>query len=125
VVAIKVFCLDTRGAQKSFIAECNALRNVQHRNLVPILTACSTMDSSGNDFKALVYKFMPRGDLNNLLYSTRDGEDSSCLNYISLDQRLSTLWMYLMLWHIYTIATTESLCIVISNQVTFSWMMTW
>jgi hypothetical protein len=39
VVAIKVFCLDTRGAQKSFIAECNALRNVQHRNLVPILTA--------------------------------------------------------------------------------------
>jgi Leucine-rich repeat (LRR) protein len=44
VVAIKVFCLDTRGAQKSFIAECNALRNVQHRNLVPILTACSTMD---------------------------------------------------------------------------------
>jgi Leucine-rich repeat (LRR) protein len=91
VVAIKVFSLDTRGAQKSFIAECNALRNVRHRNLVPILTACSTMDSSGNDFKALVYKFMPRGDLNNLLYSTRDGEDSSCLNYISLDQRLSIL----------------------------------
>ncbi|KAJ1274692.1 hypothetical protein BS78_05G081000 [Paspalum vaginatum] len=90
-VAIKVFSLETRGAQKSFIAECNALRNVRHRNLVPILTACSTMDSNGNDFKALVYEFMPRGDLYKLLYSTEDPEGSSYLNYISLDQRLSIL----------------------------------
>lgn len=28
MVAVKVFSLETRGAQKSFIAECNALRNV-------------------------------------------------------------------------------------------------
>ncbi|KAF8711088.1 hypothetical protein HU200_029094 [Digitaria exilis] len=56
VVAIKVFSLETRGAQKSFIAECGALRNVRHRNLVPILTACSSIDSNGNDFKALVYR---------------------------------------------------------------------
>lgn len=88
VVAIKVFCLETRGAQKSFIAECNALRNVRHRNLVPILTACSSIDSSGNDFKALVYEFMPRGDLHKLLYSTpHDGSSDLC--YISLGQRLS------------------------------------
>ncbi|TVU26579.1 hypothetical protein EJB05_29133, partial [Eragrostis curvula] len=89
VVAIKVFSLETRGAQKSFIAECNALRNVRHRNLVPILTVCSTIDSDGNDFKALVYEFMPRGDLHNLLYSTRDTESSSYVSYISLEQRLS------------------------------------
>ncbi|OEL29120.1 putative LRR receptor-like serine/threonine-protein kinase, partial [Dichanthelium oligosanthes] len=90
-VAIKVFSLETRGAQKSFIAECSALRNVRHRNLVPILTACSSIDSSGNDFKALVYEFMPRGDLHNLLYSTQDSEGFSCLNYISLAQRLSIM----------------------------------
>ncbi|KAL6653288.1 hypothetical protein ACP70R_008866 [Stipagrostis hirtigluma subsp. patula] len=89
VVAIKVFSLETRGAQKSFIAECNALRNVRHRNLVPIITACSSIDSNGNDFRALVYEFMPRGDLHNLLYSTRDVEDIQNLNYISLAQRLS------------------------------------
>ncbi|XP_062181743.1 putative receptor-like protein kinase At3g47110 [Phragmites australis] len=89
VVAIKVFSLETSGAQKSFIAECNALRNVRHRNLVPIVTACSSTDSNGNDFKALVYEFMPQGDLHNLLYLTRDSEDSSYLNYISLAQRLS------------------------------------
>ena len=91
VVAIKVFNLETRGAQKSFIAECDALRNVRHRNLVPILTACSSIDSNGNDFKALVYEFMPRGDLHNLLYSTRESEGSSYLNCVSLDQRLSII----------------------------------
>ncbi|WVZ54045.1 hypothetical protein U9M48_004911 [Paspalum notatum var. saurae] len=91
VIAIKVFSLSTRGAQKSFITECKALRNVRHRNLIPILTACSGMDSSGNDFKALVYEFMPKGDLHNLLYSARDTEGSPCLNYISLAQRLNIL----------------------------------
>ncbi|KAL6870779.1 hypothetical protein ACP4OV_014627 [Aristida adscensionis] len=91
VVAIKVFSLETRGAQKSFIAECNALRNVRHRNLVPIITACSSIDSHGNDFKALVYEFMPRGDLHNLLYSTRDREGTSSPGRISLAQRLSIL----------------------------------
>uniref|UniRef100_A0ACD5WC20 Uncharacterized protein n=1 Tax=Avena sativa TaxID=4498 RepID=A0ACD5WC20_AVESA len=89
VVAVKVFCLETRGAQKSFIAECSALRNVRHRNLVRILTACSSIDSSGNDFKALVYEFMPKGDLHNFLYSTEDDGNSSKLSYISLAQRLS------------------------------------
>ena len=67
LVAIKVFRLETRGAQQSFIAECNALRKVRHRNLVPIVTACSSIDSSGNDFKALVYEFMTQGDLHELL----------------------------------------------------------
>ncbi|VAI52346.1 unnamed protein product [Triticum turgidum subsp. durum] len=88
-VAVKVFNLETRGAHKSFIAECNVLRNVRHRNLVPILTACSSIDSTGNDFKALVYEFMPRGDLHNLLYSTRDYEGSSDLDLLTMSQRMS------------------------------------
>jgi len=90
-VAIKVFSLETREAQKSFITECSALKNVRHRDLVPILTACSSIDSNGNDFMALVYEFMPRGDLHNFLYSTQDSEGSSCLNYISLAERLSIM----------------------------------
>ncbi|CAL4989548.1 unnamed protein product [Urochloa decumbens] len=88
-VAIKVFSLGTVGAHKSFIAECNALRNVRHRNLVPIITACSSIDSIGNDFKALVYEFMPRGDLHALLHLTRDDENNSTLSCITLAQRLS------------------------------------
>ncbi|XP_062182937.1 receptor kinase-like protein Xa21 [Phragmites australis] len=89
VVAIKVFSLETTGAQKSFIAECNALRNMRHRNLVPILTSCSSIDSKGNDFKALVYEFMPQGDLHVLLYSSRDDGDTSIHKSITLAQRLS------------------------------------
>ncbi|CAM0874676.1 unnamed protein product [Alopecurus aequalis] len=88
-VAIKVFNLEIRGGQKSFIAECHALRNVWHRNLLPILTACSSIDSNGNDSKALVYEFMPGGDLHRLLYSTQDYEGSSDLLHITLAQRLS------------------------------------
>ncbi|WVZ54087.1 hypothetical protein U9M48_004950 [Paspalum notatum var. saurae] len=91
VVAVKVFRLETRGAQKSFIVECNALRSVWHRNLVPILTACSSIDSSGNDFKALVYKFMPQGDLHELLYSARGDVNSSTRSHITMAQRLSIL----------------------------------
>uniref|UniRef100_A0A0D9XPK0 Receptor kinase-like protein Xa21 n=1 Tax=Leersia perrieri TaxID=77586 RepID=A0A0D9XPK0_9ORYZ len=89
MVAVKVFNLETRGAGKSFIVECNALKNVRHRNIVTILTACSSSDSSGNDFKALLYEFMPQGDLHNLLYSTRDGDGSSNLNNVSLSLRLN------------------------------------
>ena len=89
VVAVKVFCLEVRGAQRSFIAECNALRNVRHRNLVRIVTACSSIDSSGNDFKALVYEFMPGGDLHTLLYSSEDNDNSLKQSYISLAQRLN------------------------------------
>ncbi|CAN6252322.1 unnamed protein product [Urochloa humidicola] len=67
-VAIKVFDLGTRLADKSFVSECEALRTIRHRNLLSILTACSTIDSSGNDFKALVYEFMPNGNLDKWLH---------------------------------------------------------
>ena len=89
MVAVKVFCLETRGAQKSFIAECNALRKVRHRNLVPIVTACSSIDSNGNDFKALVYEFMAQGDLHELLYSTQCDGNTSTRSHITMAQRLS------------------------------------
>ncbi|GJX04908.1 kinase-like domain-containing protein [Tanacetum coccineum] len=60
-VAIKVLHLQNRGAHKSFLAECEAWRNIRHRNLLKIITSCSSVDFQGNDFKALVYEFMPNG----------------------------------------------------------------
>ncbi|KAK9664982.1 hypothetical protein RND81_14G081700 [Saponaria officinalis] len=63
MVAVKVFNLQLRGGSKSFLAECNALKNIRHRNLLGIITACSSIDSQGNDFKALVYELMPNGSL--------------------------------------------------------------
>lgn len=67
-VAIKVLNLLQYGAVKSFIAECEALRNVRHRNLVKLLTACSGVDYRGNEFKALVYEFMANGSLEDWLH---------------------------------------------------------
>ena len=57
-IAVKVLILLRKGASKSFIAECEALRNIRHRNLVKVLSACSGVDYQGNDFKALVYEYM-------------------------------------------------------------------
>ncbi|PIA54655.1 hypothetical protein AQUCO_00900905v1 [Aquilegia coerulea] len=61
--AIKVFDLEQHGALKSFLAECEALRNVRHRNLIRIMSACSS-----SEFKALVLQFMPNGSLDQWLY---------------------------------------------------------
>ncbi|KAL9225758.1 hypothetical protein vseg_001646 [Gypsophila vaccaria] len=66
-VAVKVLNLQHRAASKSFETECKALRNVRHRNLVGIVTACSSIDHQGNDFRALVYEFMPNGSLDKWL----------------------------------------------------------
>ncbi|XP_057508214.1 putative receptor-like protein kinase At3g47110 isoform X2 [Actinidia eriantha] len=68
IVAVKVLNLLRQGASKSFISECEALRNIRHRNLVKVLTACSSVDYQGNDFKALVYEFMVNGSLEEWLH---------------------------------------------------------
>ncbi|KAM5555344.1 hypothetical protein ABKV19_023310 [Rosa sericea] len=89
VVAVKVLNMLHRGAAKSFMAECEALRNIRHRNLVKILTACSSIDFGGNDFKALVYEFMDNGSLEEWLHlSTRTGEVTEAPKLLSLIQRL-------------------------------------
>ncbi|CAN6823489.1 unnamed protein product [Brassica oleracea] len=43
-VAIKVLNLSKPEAAKSFSAECEALKGVRHRNLVKLVTACSSVD---------------------------------------------------------------------------------
>ncbi|XP_013744164.1 probable LRR receptor-like serine/threonine-protein kinase At3g47570 [Brassica napus] len=68
VVAVKVLNMQRRGAMRSFIAECESLKGIRHRNLVKLLTACSSIDFQGNEFKALVYEFMPNGNLDMWLH---------------------------------------------------------
>ncbi|XP_030963555.1 probable LRR receptor-like serine/threonine-protein kinase At3g47570 [Quercus lobata] len=89
-VAAKVLNLLHHGASKSFIAECEALRNIRHRNLVKALTACSGVDYQGHDFKALVYEFMTNGNLDGWLHpvSRRNEVPKEKMN-LNLLQRLN------------------------------------
>ncbi|KAM7473904.1 hypothetical protein LguiB_021147 [Lonicera macranthoides] len=77
LVAVKVFNLQKNGAFKSFVSECRALRNIRHRNLVKILTYCSSIDFKGNEFKALVYEFMANGSLDMWLHPQVPGSSTA------------------------------------------------
>ncbi|XP_059627079.1 probable LRR receptor-like serine/threonine-protein kinase At3g47570 [Cornus florida] len=68
IIAVKVLNLAYHGASKSFLVECEALRNIRHRNILKVITACSSVDHQGNDFKALVYEFMENGSLEEWLH---------------------------------------------------------
>jgi hypothetical protein len=86
IVAVKVLNLEQTGATKSFIAECEALRRVRHRCLIKIITCCSSINKQGQDFKALVFEFMPNGSLHSWLHKKNDMPTLN--NTLSLSQRL-------------------------------------
>ncbi|KAM7469640.1 hypothetical protein LguiA_007823 [Lonicera macranthoides] len=85
LVAVKVLNLQKSGASKSFVTECRALKNIRHRNLVKILTYCSSIDFNGNEFKAVVYEFMANGSLDMWLHPQVLGSSTA----LSLIQRLN------------------------------------
>ncbi|CAK9157863.1 unnamed protein product [Ilex paraguariensis] len=90
IIAVKVLNLSHRGATKSFKAECDALRNIRHRNLVKVLTACVGVDHQGNNFKALVYEFMANGNLEEWLHpNPKENRDDMVLKKLNLLQRLN------------------------------------
>ncbi|MQL77902.1 hypothetical protein Taro_010324 [Colocasia esculenta] len=85
IIAVKVLNVQRRGASKSFKSECEALRNIRHRNLVKIVSVCSSVDFSGNDFKALVYEFFPNGSLEKWMHI----ESSEGIRILNFAERLS------------------------------------
>ncbi|XP_059428562.1 probable LRR receptor-like serine/threonine-protein kinase At3g47570 [Corylus avellana] len=86
IIAVKVLNLQQRGGSKSFINECNVLRSLRHRNLLKVITACSSIDHQGNDFKSLVFEFMSNGSLDEWLHAIED-EQHQCKR-LSFIQRL-------------------------------------
>ncbi|XWS43752.1 hypothetical protein CRYUN_Cryun16bG0130900 [Craigia yunnanensis] len=81
LAAIKVFKMGQHGASKSFLAECEALRHIRHRNLVRTVSVCST-----GDFKALVLTFMPNGNVEQLLHPR--SENCEVEKALDMNQRL-------------------------------------
>ncbi|CAL5345687.1 unnamed protein product [Camellia sinensis] len=91
IVAVKVLNLQLRGASKSFMSECKAVRTIRHKNLLKILSACSSVDFQGNEFKALVYEFMANGSLEKWLHHDgieNNGQEEESRN-LKLIQRLN------------------------------------
>ncbi|XP_045802330.1 LRR receptor-like serine/threonine-protein kinase EFR [Trifolium pratense] len=78
MIAVKVIDLQSDVKSKSFDTECNAMKNLRHRNLVKIISGCSNLD-----FKALVMEFMTNGSVDKWLYS-----NNHCLNFL---QRLNIM----------------------------------
>ncbi|PWA75130.1 protein kinase-like domain, Leucine-rich repeat domain, L domain-like protein [Artemisia annua] len=93
-VAVKVLHLQSRGAHKSFIAECEAWRNVRHRNLLKIIASCSSTDFQGNDFKALIYEFMPNGSVHDWLHSSAYKSKLNLLQRINILRDVATALDY-------------------------------
>ncbi|GJZ04936.1 kinase-like domain-containing protein, partial [Tanacetum coccineum] len=95
LVAVKVLHLQNPGAHKSFQAECEAWRNIRHRNLLKIITSCSSVDVQGNDFKALVYEFMPNGSVHDWLHSSAKTSKLNLLQRINILRDVATALDYL------------------------------
>ncbi|XP_066320037.1 probable LRR receptor-like serine/threonine-protein kinase At3g47570 [Miscanthus floridulus] len=87
IVAIKIFNLDIFGANESFTAECETLKRIKHRNLVKVITLCSSLDLTGKEFKALVFKYMPNGNLDMWLHP--EVHEPGQRKNMSLRQRIS------------------------------------
>ncbi|XP_062228286.1 putative leucine-rich repeat receptor-like serine/threonine-protein kinase At2g24130 [Phragmites australis] len=86
VVAVKVLRQDHAGEviAGSFERECRVLRSIRHRNLIRVITACSTPD-----FKAVVLPFMPNGSLESLIHGPPGSGKQATGRCLDLDLLLS------------------------------------
>ncbi|CDP19927.1 unnamed protein product [Coffea canephora] len=80
---------NNRLSSKSFKAECKALRNIRHRNLVSIVSYCSSIDSKGDEFKALIYEFMENGNLDLWLHPSGTTDQATSSRSLNLLQKLN------------------------------------
>ncbi|VVA11992.1 PREDICTED: probable LRR receptor [Prunus dulcis] len=81
-VAVKVLDMKRTGSWKSFLAECEALRSVRHRNLVKLITSCSILDFKNMDFLALVYEYLSNGSLEDWIQGKRKNANGDGLNIV-------------------------------------------
>jgi serine/threonine protein kinase len=88
LVAIKIFNSNEHGAHESYLTECGVLRSVRHRNILKCVASCSTWDTENNEFKALVFQFMPNGSLERWLHPSKRQNGGKLNRTLSLGQRI-------------------------------------
>ncbi|GJN16084.1 hypothetical protein PR202_gb03035 [Eleusine coracana subsp. coracana] len=86
IAAIKVFNLNEHGAHESYFTECEVQRSIRHRNILKSVTVCSTLDTQNNEFKALIFQFMPNGSLERWLHPKQRSDKPK--RTLSLGQRI-------------------------------------
>ncbi|KAF3328674.1 putative LRR receptor-like serine/threonine-protein kinase [Carex littledalei] len=94
-VAVKVFDLEQHGALRSFNSECESLRNIRHKNLVGVITLCSSLDFKGNEFKSLVFKYIPNGSLDEWIHPKSSGKKLSFSDGINIAMDVASGLSYL------------------------------
>ncbi|KAL8102853.1 hypothetical protein AgCh_027395 [Apium graveolens] len=74
-----------------FITECEALRNIRHKNIIKIRNTCTSIDENNKKFTATVYDFMEHGSLDrwNHLTSESSHDELSMPQILSLDTRIN------------------------------------
>lgn len=82
------------------MAECKALGNIRHRNLVRVITSCSSTGLQ-NDFKATVYVHMPNRSLQEWLHPAPNTEETQRdIQNLTFLQRINLALDELM-WHLH------------------------
>ncbi|KAE8768148.1 putative LRR receptor-like serine/threonine-protein kinase [Hordeum vulgare] len=85
-LAVKVFNVGQSRYFKSFEAECEAMKRIRHNCIIKIITSCSSANHQGQEFKALVFEFMPNGNLDGWLHPK--SQETTANNTLSLAHRL-------------------------------------
>lgn len=88
-VAVKVLNLDIQGASKSFMSEFHAIKATRHRTFLEILSAREGIDFQGNNFMALVYKFMANRSLDKWLHNDCVNIESDSSRNLSITKKLN------------------------------------
>jgi Leucine-rich repeat (LRR) protein len=95
LVAVKVFDLAQNGALRSFNSECESLRNIRHKNLVSVITSCCSIDSKGDEFKSLLFNYIPNGSLEEWIHQKSSGKKLSLVDGINIAMDVASALSYL------------------------------
>ncbi|KAM3280930.1 hypothetical protein P3S67_027950 [Capsicum chacoense] len=89
VMAIKVLDLQSEEVCNRFDTECEVMRNVRHKNIVPVITTCSS-----DYIRAFALQYMSNGSLENWLYRQHCQSNLLQIIIVMLDVAMATEYLH-------------------------------